>query len=225
MGYCTECGNKLTANAKFCGTCGSPVSSEGMQPAPKARAAEQGSEFAVTRKPMHKNKVFVGVIAAVVVGIVIYMMITPKQLTEAEYDKLAVDLIAKEQVAQHRFLEAVEATGIDVGYDPYDKEELKQLSVPVERLMAEQKKIEKELQGVKPPKIYEQDHQFLLRLMEANKGMAASAKSFIETGDEVHLEQGDEFNDRADEYFDDSVFSTERYEARLSDRYDELYGE
>ncbi|WP_409296791.1 hypothetical protein V1498_02755 [Peribacillus sp. SCS-26] len=222
MRFCTHCGSSLPAQAQFCGDCGSAVvkevrAAQGIQVPEGAVSQSRPSQFEMLNK-YGRRKVGLAAAAAAVICTAFYLM-SPKQLNEQEYSRLAIDLMVKGKIAQEDFRDAVDDSGVDIGLEPDWSEDYRKLEGPAKELVKDYEGIVEELEDVKPPDTFKYEHENLLKAFSAHGNMASSIRSYMATGDDEYMELTDEYEDKADEYLEESVFVTDRYQEQIMDRY------
>lgn len=229
MDFCTQCGNSIEADARFCGKCGSEIKKEDMdhslEPIKEKLSDShnklinrlQNTSTYLTWKKKKYNKKIIGLVA--LVFIIGFYMISPKQLTEQEYENLVIELLVKDTMVLENFSHEIEYSGIDIGFEPTWSEDYKQLVKPAKVLEKDFGKLSKKLENVKPPEYFEYEHQTLLKVFNAHKNMAANIVSYMDNGDEEYKESSEEFESRADEYLDESIFVTEEYKDQIIQAY------
>ncbi|WP_409291333.1 zinc ribbon domain-containing protein [Peribacillus sp. SCS-37] len=228
MSFCTHCGSSLPTGAQFCGDCGSatvrgsrtaetlPAALEQMVPAGAPEPA--GTVQSGLLNKYGRKKVGIAAAVAAVICAAFYIM-SPKQLNEQEYSRLAIDLIVKGKIAQDEFRDTVDDSGVHIGLEPDWLEEYKKLQGPAKELVKDYEEIVEELEDVKPPETFKYEHENLLKAFSAHGNMASNIRSYMATGDEEYMELTDEYEDKADEYLEGSIFVTDRYQEKIMDRY------
>lgn len=229
MGFCTQCGNSIEADARFCGKCGAEIRREDIVNSPKP-IQKQLSDSAnkvtnrlqnISSNPNWKkqkyNKKVIGLIAlALIIG---FYMVSPNQLKEQEYEDLVIELLVKDEMATDNFSNEIAYYDIDTGFDAEWSEGYKQLIKPAKALEKDFKKLRKTLENVKPPEYFKYEHETLLKVFNTHENMASNLISYVESGDEKYMELFEEFENRADEYLDESIFVTEEYEEQIMQAY------
>ncbi|WP_422123893.1 zinc-ribbon domain-containing protein [Planococcus sp. X10-3] len=217
MRFCTQCGNTLEANARFCGKCGMKTI-QSPDDANPADTEPQSAVFIPNKKKTKYNIKVIGVLIAAVIVAMVYMN-TPKQLTEQEYEALAIELLVKSNLAMENYMNSIDFSGVDVGWDPYWSDEFKQLVEPANELENYFVRFAEILEDVKPPIYYEYEHVLLLKALAEHKNMASNIGLFMETGEEEYIEAADEYERRAEDYLEKSIFLTEQYEEKIRRMY------
>ncbi|AQX56089.1 zinc ribbon domain-containing protein [Priestia flexa] len=220
MKFCTNCGNSLGGEDQFCSGCGAVINrskkiSEPVQK--KQNASASRVEEVIGTGKNNKKITIAGLI--LIIGVIIYIMI-PKKLTEAEYEQLALDLLVKDVAVQEQFSSSIENSSVDVNME-WDSE-FKQLTKPAERAQGEFEDIYKELKGVKPPEMFEHDHELLLKAFHTHSELMIGAGEYFKTGNEEELEKVDEYENQAEDYLDQTAFSSGIYKERLMRRIEKL---
>lgn len=224
MIYCTQCGNSVGAAARFCGKCGSEIKKRetNQDPLPAPTNSDVNSLQTAGSNPNRKKqkysmKIIIGAIAiALIIG---FYVMSPKQVTEREYEDLVIELMVRDNLAMENFSTEMEYSGIDIGMGPDWSEDYKQLVKPAKALEKDFSDISETLEDVKPPAYFEYEHETLLKVFNAHQNMASNIVSFMANGDEQYMESSDEYFDRAEDYIEESIFVTEVYEERLMQAY------
>lgn len=226
MDFCTQCGNSVKAEERFCGKCGSELKKTQLsrESSPVATAENINSVQANYSKPPRKIQKYNMklIIAAIVVTLIIgYYVMSPKQLTEREYEDLVIELLVKNAAVMEEFSEEIEYSGIYMGYEPEWSEEYKQLIKPAKALEKDFGDLRKILEDVKPPKYFEYEHETLLKAFNAHQNMASNMVSYMTNGNEKYMDLSDEYYDRAEDYWDESIFFSDEYEDRIMQAYEQ----
>lgn len=224
MSFCTQCGNSVAAEARFCGKCGSEIKKRetGSEPLPASTDSvvnpqQPAGSYPNRKKQKYSMKVIASAIAiALIIGV--YVM-SPKQLTEREYEDLVIELIVRDNRVMENFTTEVEYSGINIGMGPDWSEDYKQLVKPAKKLEKDYIALKAKLEGVKPPEYFVYEHETLLKVFNARQNMVSNIISFMSDGDEHNMELSDEYYDRAEDYMEESIFVTEEYEDRLLQAY------
>ena len=156
---------------------------------------------------------------AVALVALIYFMVMPKQLSVQEYEDLAIKLLVADKVAMDEFGETVEYSDVYMGFEPDWTEEYRQFVEPAKKLEQDFVKLRKALEDVKPPSRFEFEHDTMLKAFNAHESMAASLITYMDTGREEHMEYFEDYESRADDYIEESIFASEQYEDRLYEVY------
>lgn len=230
MTFCTQCGNKLETNARFCGKCGTeikgqelPEQNAALQHSPPAQVPAPTPNLNNThqnsnkKKPASNKRLAIIVIAALL--FLVFYLVSPKQLTELEYEELAIKLLVKDNLVMDDFGNAIEYSGVDIGYDPYWTEDYTQLVEPAKVLEREFAELGEMLEEVKPPKYFEYEHEILVKFFHAHKNMASDIVSYMSSGGEHFMESSEEYERRAEDYLEESIFLTDLYEDRIMEIY------
>ncbi|WP_210611165.1 zinc ribbon domain-containing protein [Priestia flexa] len=220
MKFCTNCGSSLGRENQFCSGCGAVINrsekiSEPVQK--KQNTSALRVEEVVRMGKNNKQLTIAGLI--LIIGVIIYIMI-PKKLTEAEYEQLALDLLVKDVAIQEQFSRSIENSSIDTNME-WDSE-FKQLTKPAERAQGEFEDIYKELKGVKPPEMFEHDHQLLLKAFHIHSELMIGAGEYFKSGNEEELENAEEYQSEAEDYLAQTSFSSGIYKERLIKRIEKL---
>lgn len=224
MSFCTQCGNSIEAEARFCGKCGSEIKKREINPGSLPPSNNSGVNSTLTnggdlnrKKQKYNKKIIVGAIAiALIIG---FYVMSPKQLTEEEYENLVIDLLVRDNLAMENFYNEMDYSGIYIGLEPDWSEDYKQLVKPAKTLQKDFSDIRETLEDVKPPAYFGYEHETLLKIFRAHQHMADDIAAFLANGDEAHMDSSEEYYDRAEEYMMESIFSTEEYEERLMRAY------
>ena len=229
MGFCTQCGNSIEADARFCGKCGAEIKREDIvnSPEPIQKQLSDSVNKVINRlqnissnpnwKNQKYNKKGIGLIALAL--IIVFYMVSPNQLKEQEYEDLVIELLVKDEMATDNFSNEIAYYDIDTGFDAEWSEDYKQLIKPAKALEKDFKKLSKTLENVKPPEYFKYEHEILLKVFNTHENMASNLISYVESGDEKYMESFEEFENRADEYLDESIFVTEEYEEQIMQAY------
>lgn len=224
MGFCTQCGSEVEKTAKFCGKCGAGIKRENNVQQVDS-SVDEGISSGSTQfnappqaKKSQSNWKIGGIVAVAVVAL-IYFMVSPKQLSVQEYEDLAIKLLVADEVAMEEFGEAIEYSDVYFGYEPEWTEEYRQFVEPAKQLEQDFVNLRKALEDVKPPSQFEFEHETMLKVFNAHETMAANLVSFMDTGREEHIEYFEEYESRAEDYIDESIFASEQYEDRLFEAY------
>lgn len=222
MGFCTQCGNSFEADMRFCGKCGAEFKKQEMNNSSKPVNEQltdlnnkvvvglQNINSKLNWKKQKFNKKVIGV--TVLVLIIGFYMFSPKQLTVEEYEELALELLLKNDVAMDIFSNEIDNSGVHIGLYPDWSEDYRQLVKPAEDLEKELAKINKTLEGIKPPEYFIYEHENLLKAFSAHKSMASYVSSYMEDGNLDARYSYEEYEDIADGYFDKSFFLTGDFE-------------
>ena len=224
MSFCTQCGNPVEVTAKFCGKCGAGI--EGKKQALQKNGPLDSGVNPINSQPSaipsskknQRNWKIGGLIAVALVA-VIYFMVSPKQLSVPEYENLAIKLLVADELAMEEFGEAIEYSNVYFGFEPDWSEEYRQFVEPANKLEQKFGNLRKTLEDVKPPRQFEFEHETVLKAFVAHETMAASLGAFMNTGREEHIESFEEYESRAEEYIEESIFASEQYEDRVYEAY------
>lgn len=230
MEFCTQCGNKIETNARFCGKCGGEIlreegirsleSIEQQTPASNnngiGKLVNTVNNTNGNKRKYNKKVISALLVAALIIGI--YIM-SPKQLTEQEYEELVINLLVRDTVALDNFSNEIEYSGVEIGLDPVWSEDYKQLIEPAKTLEKNFSDLDEMLNDVKPPENFEYEHETLSKAFNAHKNMAADIVSFVTNGDESSMESSEEFGSRAEQYLEESIFSSDTYKEEIMRAY------
>ena len=224
MSFCTHCGNRIEETAKFCGKCGAPIErQQEAKPASNDSSVKNAPANLKAGPALQANgkskKWKVGGIAAIALLMIGYFIMAPKQLSVQEYEELAINLLVADEMAMQEFGETVDYSGIYFGLSPDWSAEYRQFVEPAEQLERDFVQLRKELEKVKPPRQFEFEHETMLRAFAAHETMAASLGAYMETGREEHMESFEEYESRAEDYIEESIFASEQYEDRVYEAY------
>lgn len=231
MSFCTQCGKPIAANARFCGKCGAELNKQETNHTPEPTQEQvpaatnngvnklQSSGSNLHRKRQKYDKKIIGGLIAIALIIGFYMF-TPKQLTEQEYEDLVIELLVRDELAMNNFSDEIEYSGIHVGLDPVWSEDYKQLIEPAKTLEKEFGNLNETLKDVKPPEYFEYEHETLLKVFNAHKNMGSNLVSYLADGDEEYMESWEEYESRAEDYLEESIFLTEEYEDQIMQVYE-----
>ncbi|MFC5464780.1 hypothetical protein [Lederbergia graminis] len=223
MGYCIKCGNALKPGGNFCGHCGFAIEkNEEITPEILQQPQQVTTSVATQPKTARKNnKIWMAIVLALAVFIV-YQVVTPKKLTEKEFTDLSIEIIVLNQIAQDKFRQAIKYSDVPLSLDPEWTPEYKKLVTPAEKLIKDFEANTKRLKKVKAPEHLQFEQENLQRMLHAYKNMAVHIRSYAESGDENDYELYEEYENRAEDYLEDSIFVAERYEDTIREKYMKL---
>lgn len=234
MNFCAQCGNSLETSARFCGLCGTEIKSQETSQSYQTLGKLKIQLSNTTDKVSHhfknvsnnqkgqKQKYNMKVIGSIIVAVLIigFYINSPKQLTEQEYEEMAIELLVKDNMAMDNFSNAIGDSGVQVGlWGAEWSEDYKQLIEPAKKLEKDFEELDEILENVVPPEYFEYDHNNLLKIVNAHRKMASDIGSFVAKGDEGDLESFEEYESRAEEYLDESIFLDDEYEDQLMEIY------
>ena len=225
MNFCEHCGDKLKPSAQFCRNCGAHLMADA-EAVPDGNAHSSPIQPGNTRGNIYsfiRNKKFIG-IAAIVIAAIILFNFLPKKMNEPEYTQFAVEQLARLAADYYHFKEYVSDSNIDLDERYYSIAEGKALLIPAKEF---QKKINqgyKDLNKIKPPNLYKQDHENLLNGFSSYEKAIAAFVSYLETGAENYEDVYDHHEEMADSYLENSVFGSDMFVEQLEEKYYQLMG-
>ncbi|HLU20927.1 MAG TPA: hypothetical protein VKZ77_00415 [Bacillaceae bacterium] len=126
------------------------------------------------------------------------------------------------QIAQDKFRQAIKYSDVPLSLDPEWTPEYRKLVTPAENLIKDIEANTKRLKKVKAPEHLNFEQENLQRVLHAYKNMAVHMRSYVESGDENDFELYEEYENRAEDYLEDSIFVAERYEDTIREKYMKL---
>ena len=228
MNYCEHCGHKLEGHVLFCGNCGARLDeNDQLQPVNVASSNQtfvNTQQPVISRTPITKNKKWIGTIAAVVIAAIILFNFLPKKMNEPEYVNFAMDHIVGMKVDYRNFGEFVDDADVDLSTSGFSVAEAKVLLKPAQQYQEKLENRYKELKKVKPPDNFKNDHDHIVKAIEAQKNAAATFVSFIKSGDQRYEDVFDQYEESASSYIENSIFATDLYQEQMKKRYNQIFG-
>jgi hypothetical protein len=228
MNYCEHCGYKLEGHVPFCGNCGARlVKNDQLQP---VNVASPKQPFANTQQPVTshapitKNKKMIGTIAAVVIAAIILFNFLPKKMSQTEYVNFVIDHLVGISMDHRNFGEFVNDSDVDFDTSDFSVAEARVLLKPAQQFQEKVANRYKELKKVKPPASFKNDHDHLLKAIDAQNNAAATFVSFIKSGDERYEDVYDQYEETASSYIENSIFATDLYQEQMEERYKQMSG-